>query len=142
MAFPKRRRAENNSIVDAASVRRQDGNEDDNLRTNDDCQKQELQQEWHDLELDYCRLTVEQEKLQNWLEDLKTEEVALQEALDQLESAAARTDASGQSRRPKPSHEQAIDRLAQALFQEDEDDDDDSDDSDDSNDSNEGVKAP
>jgi predicted RNase H-like nuclease (RuvC/YqgF family) len=137
MAFPKRRRAENNAIVEAASVRRQDGNEDDYLRTNDDCQKQE-QQEWHDLDLDYRRLTVEQEKLQNWLEDLKTEEVALQEALDQVESAA-RTDATGQSRRQKPSHEQAIDRLAQALFQDDEDDDDDSDDS---NDSNEGVKAP
>ena len=137
MTFPKRRRAENNTIVDATSVRQDDGKEDDNLRTNDDCQKQE-QQEWHDLELDYRRLTVEQEKLQNWLKELKTEEVALQEALDQVESAA-RTDATGQSRRQKPSHEQAIDRLAQALFQDDEDDDDDSDDSDDSN---EGVNAP
>ena len=107
----------------------QDGNKDDR-RTNEACQLR--QQQWHDLDQDYRRLTVEYERLQNWLGELKTEEVALKEALDQVESAA-RIDAVGQSRQ-KPSHQQAIDRLAQALLQDDDDDD--------SVDSNKSIKAP
>ena len=132
MASPKRRRVENSSMIEDGPVP-QDGNNncdddrctDDDRRTDEACQQR--QQQWHDLDQDYRRLTVEYERLQNWLGELKTEEVALKEALDQVESAA-RIDAVGQSRQ-KPSHQQAIDRLAQALLQDDDDDDSDSDDS-------------
>ncbi len=84
--------------------------------TNDDSH---LSQQWNVLDHEYRQLTAQQERLEGWLQDLKQEEEALQQALNQV---AAASDADTQR---KPLHQQAIDRLTEALLNDDDDDDDD-----------------
>jgi hypothetical protein len=90
--------------------------------TNDDSH---LSQQWNELDHEYRQLTTQQERLEWWLQDLKQEEEALQQALNQV---AAASDADTQR---KPLHQQAIDRLTEALMNDDDDNDDDGDDTDD-----------
>jgi hypothetical protein len=95
--------------------------ENDNTADNDNkhC-NQQLPQNWIELDQRYRKLATLQDNLEGWLRDLKNEEQALQKALDQAVSA------SQPPKLGKPSQKEAIDRLAQALFDDDDDDTDES----------------
>jgi len=112
--------------------RRQQPNDGTSELPRQEQQEQKQQNEWNRLEDEYQQLSIQQRQMEEWLQDLKREEMALQQAMDHVVTIITASSSTGPSLPSrKPSHQQAIDRLAEALLADyDDDDDDDDDDSD------------